>query len=138
MVTAKQRREGGIATVVAGTGIFVNWLFPGLAKDLFFGAVGDALKAMLPNSVTQPIAEYLPYFPWAILLTAGIMGITGWGADVTVHITRPFFRCGSKPKDTPSPERQSDFQIEIDTNTTKLGDPFPPRLLYSGCKIKLS
>jgi len=66
--------------------------FPELAKELFYGPLGDWLRTFMPASAS----EYVEYLPVTLLFIAGIMAVTGWGMNTTVHLTRPIFRRKSK------------------------------------------
>lgn len=117
MDATTNKRIGGITSIVASVVLGFKAFFPELARELFFGTIGDGLKNMMPDSIPSYIAEYLPYLPWVLILIAGIMGLTGWYMDTTVHLSWPYLRRGLAANKKPESERTDHWterkQIEI-------------------------
>lgn len=100
------KRLGGLGLIASTFLFIVHQFFPSLAKEMFYGSIGDWLRLHMSDLP----AEVLSYTPLIILFFAGVMGVTGWGADITIHRTRPFFR---KPK--PKIESGAEFKAPSDS-----------------------
>jgi len=83
-----QKSVGGVLLLGVVYDYVTRKFFPELAKELFYGPLGDWLRSIMPVSAS----EYVMYVPITLVFVAGVMAVTGWGMNTTVHISRPFFR----------------------------------------------
>lgn len=80
---------GGSTVIAAG----VWWFFLEFVKELLFGALGTWVTSRMSDDGAQLLFDYVvPYGPPILLLSLGIMALSGVGQNIHITASPPFFR----------------------------------------------
>lgn len=80
---------GGGTVIAAG----VWWFFLEFVKELLFGALGTWVTSRMSDDGAQLLFDYVvPYGPPILLLSLGIMALSGVGQNIHITASPPFFR----------------------------------------------
>lgn len=116
---------GGGTVIAAG----VWWFFLEFVKELLFGALGTWVTSRMSDDGAQLLFDYVvPYGPPILLLSLGIMALSGVGQNIHITASPPFFR---KVKRKDAPATQS-IQAE---NLTRYEDPIHEAIEYVARRI---